>query len=283
MSPKIGIMSPKGIAQKIELAKYSGFCFGVKRAIKLAQDAVKSKKTIYSSGPLIHNRQEVERLRKKGIHIVENLSEIQSGTLIIRSHGIHPRLVKEAKKKGLSIIDATCPFVKKVQELTTLLQKEGYRVIVVGEKNHPEILALPGVKVIEKASDVEKMRTAKKLGVVSQTTQTIENLTEVVATLVKKTSELRAFNTICGATARRQKEAYDMAHRCDLMLVVGGYNSANTRRLAGICKRTGTETHHIETADQIKPSWLKGKGRIGVTAGASTPNWIIRKVMRKLK
>ncbi len=269
--------------QKIELARYSGFCFGVRRAIKLAQDAVKSKKTIYSLGPLIHNRQEVERLRKKGIHIVENLSEIKSGTLIIRSHGIHPRLVKEAKKKGLSIIDATCPFVKKVQELTTLLQKEGYRVIVVGEKNHPEILALPGVKVIEKVSDVEKMRTSKKLGVVSQTTQTIENLTEVVAALVKKTSELRAFNTICGATARRQKEAYNMAHRCDLMLVIGGYNSANTRRLAEICKRTGTETHHIETPDQIKPSWLKGKRKIGVTAGASTPNWIIRKVMRKLK
>ncbi len=282
MSSKIGIMSPK-VMQKIELAKYSGFCFGVKRAIKLAQDAVKSKKTIYSLGPLIHNRQEVERLRKKGIHIVENLSEIKSGTLIIRSHGIHPRLVKEAEKKALSIIDATCPFVKKVQELTTLLQKEGYRVIVVGEKNHPEILALPGVKVIEKVSDVEKMRTAKKLGVVSQTTQTIENLTEVVAALVKKTSELRAFNTICGATARRQKEAYDMAHRCDLMLVVGGYNSANTRRLAEICKRTGTETHHIETAHQIKPSWLKGKRKIGVTAGASTPNWIIRKLMQKLK
>ncbi len=276
-------MSPKGIVQKIELAEYSGFCFGVKRAIKLAQDAVKSEKTIYSLGPLIHNRQEVERLRKKGMHIVKNLSEIKSGTLIIRSHGIHPRLVKAAKKKALSIIDATCPFVKKVQELTTLLQKEGYRVTVVGEKNHPEILALPGVKVIEKVSDVEKMRTGQKLGVVSQTTQTIENLIEVVAALVKKTSELRAFNTICGATARRQKEAYDMAHGRDLMLVVGGYNSANTRRLAEICKRTGTETHHIETADQIKPSWLKGKRKIGVTAGASTPNWIIRKAMRKLK
>ncbi len=248
----------------------------------LAQNAVKSRKAIYSLGPLIHNRQEVERLKKKGIHVVENLSGIKSGTVIIRSHGVHPRLVKTAKKKGLSIIDATCPFVKKVQELTTLLQKEGYEVIVVGEKDHPEILALPEVKVVEKVSDVEKMRRRKKLGVLSQTTQTVENFNEVVSALVKKTSELRVFNTICEETARRQKSAYELANRCDLMLVAGGYNSANTQRLAEICKRSGTETHHIETADEIKPSWLKGKKKVGVTAGTSTPNWIIREVMRKL-
>ena len=270
------------MSRKVELAKDSGFCFGVKRAIRLAQNAAKSKKAIYSLGPIIHNRQEVERLKKKGIHVVENLSGIKSGTVIIRSHGVHPRLVKEAKKKGLSIIDATCPFVKKVQELTSLLQKEGYEVIVVGEKDHPEILALPEVKVVEKVSDVEKMRRRKKLGVLSQTTQTIENFNEVVSALVEKTSELKVFNTICEATARRQKSAYNLANRCDLMLVVGGYNSANTQRLAEICKKSGTETHHVETADEIKSSWLKGKKKIGITAGASTPDRIIKKVVRKL-
>ncbi len=271
------------MSRKVQLARYSGFCFGVRRAIRLAQDAVKSKNNIYSLGPLMHNRQEVERLEKKGIHAVEKLSEIKSGTVIIRSHGVHPRLMKEAKKKGLSVIDATCPFVKKVQKLTALLQKEGYKVIVVGEKDHPEILALPGVKVVEKVSDVEKMRGRKKLGVVSQTTQTIEDFSEIVSALVKKTPELVVFNTICGATVRRQRETYDLACTSDLMLVVGGYNSANTRRLAEICKRSGTETHHIETADEIKPSWLKGKNKIGVTAGASTPKWIIRKMVARLQ
>ena len=267
----------------VELAKHSGFCFGVRRAIRLAQNAVKTRKTIYSLGPLIHNRQEVERLEKRGIHVIEKLSEIKSGTLIIRSHGVHPELMKKAKEKGLSIIDATCPFVKKVQELSTLLQKEDYEVIVVGEKDHPEILSLRGVKVVAKVSDTEKYKKRKKLGVISQTTQAIENFSEVVGALLKKTSELKVFNTICESTLRRQKSAYELACRCDLMLVVGGYNSANTRRLAEICKKSRTETHHIETADEIKSSWLKGEKNIGITAGASTPDWIIRKVTDFLK
>ena len=268
--------------RKVELAKYSGFCFGVRRAVKLAETAAKGKKSIYSLGPLIHNRQEVERLEKKGIHVISNLSKIKSGTVIIRSHGIHPEILKEAKKKKLSIIDATCPLVKKVHELTSSLQKEGYEVIVIGEKNHPEVLALSQIKVVERAQDVEKMRKREKVGVVSQTTQTIENFCETVGTLAKKTSELKVFNTICGATVKRQKSAHNLASRVNLMLVVGGYDSANTRRLVEICKKAGTKTHHIETADEIKQSWLKGKKKIGITAGASTPDWIIRDITKKL-
>ncbi len=270
--------------KKVELAEYSGFCFGVRRAIKLAQDAARrSKLPIYSMGPLIHNRQEVERLREKGIHVIENLSGIEFGTLIIRSHGIHPKLLKEAKSKGLSIVDATCPFVRKVHQIVAFLKKEGYGVIVIGEKKHPEILALPGVKVIEKKADVSKVRKRKQLGIVSQTTQIIGNFNEVVQALLSKASELRIFNTICLETVKRQESTRELAGKVDSMVVVGGYNSANTRRLAEICRRTGTETHHVETADEIKPAWFKGKKAIGVTAGASTPGWLIREVMRKLR
>lgn len=268
------------MARKVELAKHSGFCFGVRRAIRLARDAAKKKSPIYSIGPLIHNQHEVERLKKNGIHVVDDLSGIKSGTVIIRSHGVHPGLLREAKSRGFSIIDATCPFVRKVHQIVGLLQKEGYEVIVVGEKDHPEVLALPGVKVVEKAQDVKKMRRLKKLGVVSQTTQTVENFGEVVHALLEKTSELRVFNTICSATVKRQESARELAGKSNLMLVMGGYNSANTRRLAEICGKTGTETHHIEIADEIELSWLRGRKKIGVAAGASTPDWIIRKVMK---
>lgn len=266
----------------VELAKDSGFCFGVRRAIKLAENAVENKGIIYSLGPLIHNRQEVERLEKKGIHVIHDLSQIESGTLIIRSHGVHPEILEKAKEKAIPIIDATCPLVKKVQELTAQLQKEGYEVIVAGERNHPEVMALPEVKVIEKAQEAEKLRVKKKIGILSQTTQTIENFSRIVEALVKKTPELKVFNTICGATVERQKSTRNLACRVDLMLVVGGHDSANTKRLMEICKIAGTETYHIETAQEIKSSWLKGKKRIGVTAGASTPNWIINNVMKKL-
>jgi 4-hydroxy-3-methylbut-2-enyl diphosphate reductase len=270
--------------KKVKLAEHSGFCFGVRRAIKLAQDAAKgSKLPIYSLGPLIHNRQEVERLRKKGIHVIERLSGIKSGTLIIRSHGIHPKLLKEAESKGLSIVDATCPFVRKVHQIVAFLKQEGYEIIVIGERKHPEILALPGVKVVEKKLDVSKMRKRKQLGIVSQTTQTIGNFNEVVQALLSKASELRIFNTICLETVKRQESTRKLAGRVDSMVVVGGYNSANTRRLAEICRRAGTETHHVETADEIKPAWFKGKNAIGVTAGASTPGWLIKEVMKKLR
>jgi 4-hydroxy-3-methylbut-2-enyl diphosphate reductase len=269
--------------KKVELAEHSGFCFGVRRAIKLAQDAARRNKLpIYSLGPLIHNRQEVERLKGKGIHVIEDLSGMESETLIVRSHGIHPKLLKEAKSKGFSIVDATCPFVQKVHQIVAFLKEEGYKVIVIGEKKHPEILALPGVKVVEKKADVSKMQKREQLGIVSQTTQTIENFNEVVQALLSKASELRIFNTICLETVKRQESTRELAGRVDSMVVVGGYNSANTRRLAEICRRTGTETRHIETADEIKLAWFKEKRAIGITAGASTPGWLIREVMRKL-
>ncbi len=284
---------------KILLAEHSGFCFGVRRAIRIARHAAsESKQPIYSLGPLIHNRQEVERLKEKGIHVAKTLRGIKTGTVIIRSHGIHPELLKKAKSKGLSIVDATCPFVQKVHQIVSFLKKEGYGIIIIGEKNHPEVMALPGVirstkplryitssvvKVVEKPSDVKKIHGKRKLGIVSQTTQTIENFNEIVSAILPKASELRIFNTICMETFKRQESAKKLADRVDSMLVVGGYNSANTRRLAEICRKTGTETHHIETAGEIKAVWCRGKKVIGITAGASTPNWIIKSVVKKIR
>ena len=186
---------------KILLAEHSGFCFGVRRAIKIARHAAsESKQPIYSLGPLIHNRQEVEKLREKGIHVAKTLRGIKTGTVIIRSHGIHPETRKKVESKGLSIVDATCPFVQKVHQIVSFLKKEGYDIIIIGEKNHPEVMALPGVihsikplrhttsgivRVVEKASDVKKIHGKRKLGIVSQTTQTIENFETSLTNLLK--------------------------------------------------------------------------------------------------
>ncbi|MBD3182702.1 4-hydroxy-3-methylbut-2-enyl diphosphate reductase [Candidatus Poribacteria bacterium] len=275
---------------KIILAENAGFCFGVKRAMKLAFEAAKNSPTpIYSLGPLIHNPQQVQLLTQSGVQVVSDLDSLTSGdTIIIRSHGTNPETLQKAKCKGLNIVNATCPFVVKAQELAQILAQEEYQVVIIGEGNHPEVIGLTGfagenVWVVENAEDAAKLPEKKRIGIVAQTTQSLDNLRKVVSVFLGESDEVKVFNTICHATALRQKAALALAKEVDLMIVIGGYNSANTNRLASLCKETGVHTYHIETVNEIEKSWLKNISKVGITAGASTPDWIINEVIERLK
>ncbi len=273
---------------EIMLADKAGFCFGVKRAINTAFKTA-AKGNVYCLGPLIHNPQEVERLRRAGVRTVEDFSSLKPGDhLIIRSHGVPPRVVAQARDQGLVIIDLTCPFVSKAQRDAESLHAEKYQVVVIGEKKHPEVQSILGYAgdnavVIETVNDVEGLKLEPRLGVVAQTTQSYGNFSEIVLTLLRLSKELKVFNTICSSTKERQDSARALAGQVDLMLVVGGRNSANTSRLVSVCAQEGKPTYHIEVADEIQPAWLEGIARVGVTAGASTPDWVLADVLNKLK
>jgi (E)-4-hydroxy-3-methyl-but-2-enyl pyrophosphate reductase len=273
---------------EVLLADKAGFCFGVKRAINTAfETAVKGN--VYCLGPLIHNPQEVERLRQSGVRTVDDFSSLNPGEfLIIRSHGVPPKVLAQARDKGLRIIDLTCPFVGKAQRDAEALCKDGYQVVVVGEKKHPEVQSILGYAgdnavVIETVEDVAGIKFKPRLGVVAQTTQSYGNFSEIVLKLLRLSKELKVFNTICNSTKERQDAARSLAGQVDVMIVVGGRNSANTTRLVSVCKQEGRPTYHIEVADEILDEWLAGVKKVGVTAGASTPDWVLEGVLKKLK
>ncbi|SJZ54433.1 bifunctional 4-hydroxy-3-methylbut-2-enyl diphosphate reductase/30S ribosomal protein S1 [Selenihalanaerobacter shriftii] len=279
-----------GLGLEIILADHAGFCFGVTRAMDLTMDAGKNDDNeIYTLGPLIHNPQAVNKLEGLGIRIVDEVDEVNEGTIIIRSHGVPPNTLNEAKDKDLEVLDATCPFVKKAQKSAARLQEAGYQVIISGDKQHPEVVAILGSTngqaiVIEEEEDFEKLpKKIKKAGIIAQTTQSIDNLKTVVNRLMDITEELKVYNTICTTTNERQTSAADLAVEVDIMIVIGGYNSANTNRLAEVCWEVGTTTYHIETADDLSRDWFHNIKRIGVTAGASTPNWIIKEVVSRME
>lgn len=274
---------------RISVVKNAGFCFGVKRAINLAFEAAKkSGKKVYTLGPLIHNPQVVEELKREGVQPIKDMSKIKSGTLIIRSHGIHPKILQKAKSKGLKIIDATCPFVRRAQEDARTLHREGYLVVLVGEAHHPEVQGIMGYAedkavVINQETGSLNLPENKKVGVIAQTTLNLDTFKKIIGQLLGKTKELKIFNTICNATAKTQKATLEMAKDVDLMIVVGGKNSANTTRLAKLCKEKGKPSYHIETPQELKKGWFRGKNSIGVTAGTSTPNWIINQVIKRIR
>ncbi|MDR9785955.1 MAG: bifunctional 4-hydroxy-3-methylbut-2-enyl diphosphate reductase/30S ribosomal protein S1 [Peptococcaceae bacterium MAG4] len=273
---------------EIRLASKAGFCFGVKRAIDLARATLDNKEgPVYSLGPLIHNPQVVSYLAQMGLEKIHDLGEIEEGTLVIRSHGVGPALLETAREKGLDIVDATCPYVRRAQDLARQLAGENIQVVVVGDKAHPEVQGIIGwtsekAMVVENPEEAAELTVAGPIGVVAQTTQPQENFDKVVDILRKTGAEVRVCNTICNATAERQKAALDLARQVDVMVVVGGKNSANTRKLASLCHASGTRTYHIEEAGQLDPAWFQGVKVAGLTAGASTPDWIIEEVMRRM-
>lgn len=273
---------------EIILAKRAGFCFGVKRATQMAFEAVGKDQNTFTLGPIIHSPQVVQKLEDMGAGVVKDLSGVNDGTVIIRSHGVLASEMDEARHKKLEIVDATCPFVKKAQEHVKYLSEAGYDVLVVGDADHPEVQGIVSygsgkVYVLASGEEVKRLPKMGKMGVVAQTTQSFDNLKSVVTECLRRGGEVRVFNTICDATAVRQQEATELAQQVDCMVVIGGFNSANTRRLAEICAELQPRTHHIETADEIDPAWFNGQDKIGVTAGASTPKWIIDEVMSKLE
>jgi 4-hydroxy-3-methylbut-2-enyl diphosphate reductase len=274
---------------KILLAKSAGFCFGVKRATNMAFEAADRCSHICSLGPIIHSPQVVDRLAAQGVQVVDRVEEITADKVIIRSHGVTAGELEAIHAKSLAIIDATCPFVKKAQQHAAALSRDGYHLVLVGEAEHPEVQGIVSfagdgpVTVVATPEDAERLPRCAKIGVVAQTTQSLGNFQQIVALCLRKSKEVRVYNTICDATSVRQEEARDIAGKVDLMLVIGGYISANTTRLAVICKELQPNTHHLETADDIDPSWFEQIASIGITAGASTPGWLIEQVVNQVE
>jgi len=277
---------------RVLIAKHAGFCEGVERAHRIALEQIKVGRPIFMLGNLVHNTQVIEKFKGLGVKTVKNLSEIPQatkGVLLVSAHGVSPEIYKEAKGLGLEIVDTTCSWVKKAQKTTKELADEGRMVIIVGDKGHPEVKGLVGWSqgkaiVVEDLEDFNKLSLSSenKVGILAQTTQAEEHFDRMIAELKKKIKNVKEFDTICGATSKRQKAAMALAKKVDLMLVIGDKMSANTRRLTELCTKTGTETHQIQTIKELDSKWLEGKNKVGITAGASTPDWVIKEVVDKL-
>jgi 4-hydroxy-3-methylbut-2-enyl diphosphate reductase len=270
------------------LAKQAGFCFGVKRATQMAFEAADKGGETYTLGPIIHSPQVVSRLEEMGVKAINNVEGVDQGTVIIRSHGVAAAELQSVVSRCLEVVDATCPFVKKAQEHVASLSAAGYDVVVVGDADHPEVQGIVSyatgkVYVVASGEEAEKLPRMSKIGVVAQTTQSFENLKNVVTACLGKGGEIRVYHTICDATAVRQEEAKKLAGQVDCMVVIGGYNSANTKRLAEVCKELLPRTHHIEIASQLDASWFDGVEKVGITAGASTPKWLIDEVIDRIR
>jgi (E)-4-hydroxy-3-methyl-but-2-enyl pyrophosphate reductase len=273
---------------KVLVAQKCGFCHGVRNAIRVAEKTLDEKKTVYSLGPIIHNRDMVEQLAKSGLKTVSEIDQIQSGTVLIRSHGAAPRQIAKLREKGLDIIDATCILVKRVQHIATDFESQGYKVVIIGEENHPEVQAVVGCTgnavVIADESDLEKLPENSRLGIVCQTTQSPEHFGKMLGAIGRRNfSELKVINTLCKEAIKRQESAVRLCKQVDIMFVLGGLESANTRRLAEMCRKVNKQTYHLQNWDELDKNLLKGKKTAGVTAGASTPDWIIKEFTQNLE
>lgn len=275
----------------IEKAHKLGFCFGVRRAIRIIESAAREHRGIVTLGPIVHNQLVVARLAEMGVKVIEGLDQVQHETIAIPSHGIPPQLQSQIEARQLRVIDTTCPIVRSAQEAARKLGEDGFCVIVFGDAHHPEVKGLLGwagtnVLAAMDASEVANLSLPHRVGILAQTTQSylgfIEFVSRVITTLWPRVRELRIINTLCPETLKRQQAALELAERSELMIVVGGRNSANTRRLAEVCSPI-VETHLIETAAEIDTHWLAGKKHVGITAGASTPDEAIEEVMLKLE
>lgn len=269
---------------EIYRAREMGFCYGVRRAMKLALDTAAAGKPAATLGPLIHNPQVVERLAEKGIPAIENLADFHDKIVIIRSHGVGPSCYNNIKCKNLALVDATCPFVMRNQQITKELVAEGHQVVLIGEKNHPEMKSVAEWAdgqsyLIESMDDVAELSHLKEAHIVIQTTFSETLADELIEAVSKKADRVEVHKTICRATSDRQHAARELARQMDVMIVIGGRNSANTTRLAEVCREEGAVTYHIETASELRSAWFHHQDKVGITAGASTPDWIIEEVV----
>jgi len=276
---------------KVLVAEKCGFCHGVRNAISVAEKTLaheKGESPVYSFGPIIHNKDEVERLAKVGLKTVDAVQQIQSGTVLIRSHGAAPEQIARLEEKGLNIVDATCILVKRVQHIAKELADDGYEVVIVGDEDHPEVQAVMGcatdVVVIGDENDLHKLPQNARLGIVCQTTQNPEHFGKVLGAIGRYGfSELKVMNTLCKEAIRRQESAVQLCMQVDIMFVLGGLESANTRRLAELCKKHNSQTFHLQNWNELDKNILYGKNIAGVTAGASTPDWIIAEFVKNLE
>ena len=274
--------------RKVKVAKSAGFCFGVKRAIDMVYEEAAKGGKVYTLGPVIHNEQVVSDLESKGVKVVDNIESLDAGqdtTVIIRSHGVPEEIINRLKEKNIRIVDATCPFVSKIHHIVKEKYNEGYHIVVIGNAKHPEVEGVCGwcgnsadvIGSVEEAGKYSNYKD-KKLCVVSQTTFIYKKFQDIVDILVKKSYDIVVMNTICNATEERQTEAGTIARQSDAMLVIGGKHSSNTQKLFEICKRVCPDTYFIQTLDDLDLKKLQSFRSVGITAGASTPNNIIKEV-----
>ena len=275
---------------RIKLAKKVGFCFGVRRAIDMAEEVLKKENRAYSLGSIIHNKGVVEGLSRRGLRVIKSIDEAKSGVIIVSSHGISPDVSDAILKRSLKLVDTTCPFVRNAQEMARSLSEEGYKIIIVGDVNHPEVKALfcfAGKKahVVKDVRGLKALRlgTNERIGILSQTTQSMDNFLSVVKAIIDiKPKDLKVFNTICRDAEERQGAASEISGKVDLMIIVGGKNSANTKRLFEVCKKILCKSYLVETENDLKSSWFKDVFVVGITSGASTPDNIVRRVANKI-
>ena len=271
------------------IVEEGGFCFGVRRALEMAQQAIKQDDLSATLGPLIHNPQVVDQLAQQGVRVVERVAEAEPGeTLMIRTHGCSPDVMQQALDRGVTVLDATCPFVARAQREAQRLCDESWQVLILGEPEHPEARSIrehTGARatIVQGPDDLNDMQLREKVAVVCQTTQRLDHLSSLVSALLPRVRRLTVANTICDATTQRQDASVATARQVDVMIVVGGYHSANTARLAQVCAEVNPRTHHIERAEELQPQWLEGARTVGITAGASTPDSAIEAVHERVQ
>ena len=274
---------------KIHLAKSAGFCSGVKRAVRLALETAKNEHVpVYMLGDIVHNEHVVQELDQAGIQVVNSLDLLDSGgVLLIRAHGTVPEIYETARKKGLRIVDATCPLVLEIHKFARQLQEEGYTVVVIGDHGHDEVVGIAGelksTIVIDSPEEAQQaFERYSRLGIVVQSTQNIENVQKILAILAPKCRELKFFNTICAPTTRHQQDIRILPKENDVMIIIGSFTSANTCRLTTIAKSLNPRTYQVESAEDVKSEWFAGANSVGVSAGASTPDNIIQQVIERI-
>jgi len=271
---------------KVTLAENYGFCFGVKRAIKIAEENIGSS----TYGPLIHNGKEIDRLKEDfKVSLVEDISTFKAGDkAVIRTHGIPKNELASLHEKNIEVIDATCPYVTKPQQICEEMSSQGYDIVIFGDAEHPEIkgvmsYAKNGVTVVESVTELKEKHFSEKIAVVAQTTRKVEEFMKVCNFLIRSHKEVRVFNTICNATFDNQDAARKLAKASDVMVVIGGKNSSNTKELHSIAKEDCPDSYLVEGPDDLDSSWFVDKLECGISAGASTPDWIIQQVMNSIK
>ena len=274
---------------EIKKAKTQGFCFGVAITLKKAEETVANPAngTVTTLGHIVHNPQMVASLEEKGLVNAHDVADVDSGTLFVRAHGLPVDVFEKATAKGLTIVDATCPMVTKIHVQAEKLRADGYKIVVVGDPNHPEVKGtlshVPGAWIVQAPEDVDALPRASRVGVVVQSTWSGAGFTEIVRKLSSKYYEVRAVNTICTDTHNRQNEAEKLATEVEVMIVVGGKTSANTKHLADLAATRGARSHHIEGPAELQPQWFAGVEVAGLMSGASTPGWLVDQVEARME
>ena len=273
---------------KIFLAKGAGYCFGVRDAVNLAYDTAKNHGDVYMLGTIVHNERVINDLSKAGAKVVDSIDDVpKDKPLLFRAHGTSPELWDKAKKNNLKLIDGTCPLVTEIHHEIKRLDEEGRKIIIIGDHGHDEVVAIAAQVersiVIANVEEAKKLRKMKRAGVVSQSTQMIENVQDIMSVLMEKVFDLRFVNTICFPTRRNHEQIKELSLHCDVMIVIGSYTSANSKRLTQLALERNKRTYQVTASDELDESWFDNCETVGISAGASTPDETINEVVSRIK